>query len=58
MTDFNICHLSFREARDRATFIELIDLDGAMIGMITLDRRDAERAEQWFGVWSSVTPSG
>jgi hypothetical protein len=54
----------------------VVDLDGAMIGIVTLDRRDAERkghirpeggeverfeeygAEQWLGVWSSVTPSG
>jgi len=56
--------------------LSVVDLDGAMIGIVTPDRRDAERkghiapeggeverfeeygAEQWLGVWSSVTPSG
>ena len=53
------------EVLRRRNGIFVVDLDGAKIGVVTLDRRRAERerfeeydAEQWFGVWSSVTTSG
>ncbi|UKY54038.1 hypothetical protein [Streptomyces inhibens] len=57
------------EARDRAAFIEPVELCtrtandrslrlAAKLGFTEVERFEEYGAEQWFGVWSSVTPSG
>jgi hypothetical protein len=44
------------EAGDRAAVIELFA--SPEVGFTEVERFEEYGAEQWFGVWSAVTPSG